>query len=208
MMDRRSFLKGLGITSVAGTFSIAGGLDGGAAVNAQAQAQLSHPLERLTDIHSLERLRLNPNKFNLVFVMTAQESYSNCGAVIGSIYMLSNEAFFREKVNAVVIMPRVADQSNTSDTANLARLQSLQGQGGSVVTGALDDVRNAVESLDGGFLEFDGNGKVSGHTQEAFFLSPSGRDMFRHRGDDYFTIEHYIHQMVAHCDRRRRDICL
>lgn len=185
-----------------------GGLNGGTAVNAQAQTRDSHPLERLTDIHSLERFQLSPNKFNLVFVMTAQESYSNCGAIIITMHVLSEEAFFRDRVNATVIMPRVADQSNISDTANLARLQGVQEKGVRVVTGALPDVQSAVESLNGGFLEFDGNGKVSGHTQEAFFLSPSGRDMFTHSGDDYFTIEHYIHQMVANCDRRRRDICL
>lgn len=185
-MNRRSLLAGLSGLAVAGL-----------APDFAHANQDRHPLERLKDIDTGLDFALESKRFNLVVVMTAQESYADCGSIFAGVHMIMNEPGLRESVRPVMIMPRVADQSaGASDLRNLARAQDMDI---TVLSGPLDDVKAALSALDGAFLEYDSSGKVNGHTQNAYFLTPSSKLLLTHPAADNITLTPLVGQIVGRC---------
>lgn len=188
-MNRRGFLTGLSglvATSLTSGFASAGHDTG-------------HPMQRLLNINTGQNFSFEDEKFNLVIVMTAQESYPDCGSTFIGMHMIMNEARMRGSIRPVMIMPRVADQTaGNADTGNLSRALSSE-HPYHILSGSLDDINAAIGSLNGAFLELDAQGKVNGHTQDAFFLTPSGTQLLRHSASDYFNLTPLVDQITDRC---------
>lgn len=187
-MNRRVFLSGISATALLPQFTAAQEVQGN-----------SHPFEFLRDISTGENFRFDEERYNLVIVMTAQESYSDCGGAFIGVHQIMTELNARDTIHPIMIMPRVADQSyGQSDLRNIARAQRSE-YPITILSGDLTDIQAAIATLNGAFLEIDPQGKVSGHTQDAYFLTPSGNQLLSHRADDYFTFVPLIDRIIGRC---------
>jgi hypothetical protein len=197
-MKRRALLtglSGLAATSLIPSFAMA--------------EEGVHPMERLLNIETGRNFQFDESKFNLVIVMTAQKSYEDCGAMLIGMIMIMRESELRNKIRPIVIMPRVADQtSGGADKTNLNSAYDSECPF-EILSGSLADVKNAVSGLDGAYLEYNAHGKVNGHTQNAFFLAPSGNMLLTHPAADNFTLVPLIGNIIDRCDGwfPNQDLC-
>lgn len=186
MMDRRRFLAGLG----AACFAPAAAADSGAG---------AHPFARLDNPDTGGRFVPRPGIFTLAIFMTAQKIYEDCGSAFGGIYQTLAYLQHPGLVRPVLVMPRLSDQQNPHSMDNLARAKSGEIDF-TILTGALPDVLAAAERVDGAFFEQDANGKVSGHTLDGFFLTPSGKTILRHNAADNITLTNTIDHAMGQCN--------
>lgn len=183
-MNRRQFLSTLG----------AGFL---AAVTPAYAKDSPHPLARLTDINTGTNFRPSPDKFSLVIFMTAQQNYPSCGGAFIGLSQVIDMSEQGERIQPILVMPRISDQSIPSDHRNLARATSYD-VGFTILTGELNDVIASARDV-GAYFELDAQGKVNGHTLDAYFLTPSGKKLFRHLAEDNFTMTPLTNRLLSRC---------
>ena len=184
-MNRRSFLSGIAASSFLPSL-----------VLAQSSA---HPFARLINPDTGHLYEPQAGKFTLAMFMSAQESYPSCGGAFIGVHQALAYMRRPDKVQPVIVMPKISDQSNTNDYRNLQRAKSSEVDF-TILTGDLGDVLAAADMVDGAFFERDNNGKVSGHTLDAFFLTPSGRMIFHHRAEDNFTLTPLVDRAIQVCE--------
>ncbi|MAE50490.1 MAG: hypothetical protein CMH27_01630 [Micavibrio sp.] len=164
-----------------------------------ASENVGHPFAALINPDTGRRFEPQGGKFVLALFMSAQESYPNCGASFIGMYQTLSDSEWADHIEPVLIMPKISDQSNPKDIRNLQRAKSFPTPY-TILTGDLADIVRASRDV-GAFFEFDENGKVSGHTLDAFLLTPAGKMVFHHRADDNFKMVELVDKAVGHCKR-------
>lgn len=199
-ITRRGFLSGIG----AAVFAASLPMD-------KAQAASVHPLGHLDDITTLNKFEPRAGAFGLVLFMTAQELYPGCGGAFvgaGSVLQYRQSAGIAD-IQPILVIPKVSDQPDPQDLRNLDR--ALAGEPRyTVLTGALPDIVRAASNVGQAFYEIDkASGKVTGHTLDAFFLTPSGNRLFSHRAEDSIVYTETVDKMLSNCTLPRNEmLCL
>jgi len=171
-------------------------------------ARDAHPFAGLINPDTGRVYAPQAGKFTLAMFMTAQESYPGCGGAFLGIQQTLAVSPWRDQIAPVLVMPKISDQTNGSDIRNLRRAKSYDPPY-TILTGALPDVVRASEAVEGAFFELNAQGKVNGHTLDAFLLTPAGNMIFHHRADDYFTLVDLLDRAMRGCRRSLfRPACL
>lgn len=150
-MDRRTFLSSAFAASVI-PFS----------------AQAAPDLERLRDYDSGQSFQINKASLVVLF-MTAQQMYTSCGELF-----LYGDAEVREirggerNIEKIMIMPPLQSQLYPSETRNIG---SAKASGFKVLTADLPTVLGISRALAGRDVFAVENGKITGHSQKAFFYN-------------------------------------
>jgi hypothetical protein len=179
-MNRRQFITGL-----PAAFLIAG--------QEAVAAPSAHPLSRLKDIATGENYKPDPKTFDLVLCMTAQKNKPRCGSAFLSAESVSEG----RPIQPILVLPKISDQSSPEDISNLTRAMSSKA-GFKILTGDISDIRAAARKI-GGFFS-PAQGKISDHSEEAFFLSPSGGLLFKTSYDDNITMMMVADQIIQKCE--------
>ncbi|MFP4314507.1 MAG: hypothetical protein ACLFR0_09325 [Alphaproteobacteria bacterium] len=192
-MNRREFFS----SALAACFSAA-----------NLRAEEAHPFSGLIDINTGQNFRAQNGVFNLTLFMTAQQYYDSCGGSFIGVRQVVFETNAHDRIQPLLIMPRVTDQIDPSDLRNLARAQDSDA-GFKILTGDLESVMSATNAVDGAFFNLNGQGKVSDHTLNAFLMTPSGNMLINHLADDYFTYINLVERVMQQCKlRHNRHLCL
>jgi hypothetical protein len=185
MMDRRNFLGGIAAVSVFNPVS--------------AMAQDSDPLGRLADIRTKQRYVTNPQKFDFVIFMTAQEQERDCGGAFTGTQGLMDLSSVSDQIQPVLVMPRLSLQPDPDAKENLVRAtRTYANLNFKILTGDIDDMR-AVSSAYGNIFEFQGQ-KITGHTLDAILMKKGRSDeLVRHAASDYLTYSHLVQKIAENC---------
>lgn len=202
-ITRRGFLGAFGAASAACLFPEAAygheGHDHGA---------LSHSLGGLSDIATGAAFQPRAGAYGMVIFMTAQELYANCGGAFVGVASVMTYRQSTADIQPILVIPKVSDQQDPQDMRNLHRALGAD-PAFTILTGELPDVMQAAGNIHGAFYELDAQGKVSGHTLEAFFLTPSGKLLFHHPAEDSITYTGLVDRMVDSCALdSNRALCL
>lgn len=163
------------------------------------ESEERHPFASLINPDTGRGYEPQSGKFALALFMSAQESYPSCGGAFIGIYQTLAYSQWSNYIEPVLVMPKISDQSNKDDIRNLRRAKSFD-TAYTILTGDLPDVLRASESV-GAFFELNSQGKVNGHTLDAFLLTPSGNMIFHHRADDHFTMVEMVDKAIGKCQR-------
>lgn len=186
-MNRRSFLTALAASAFMrpslGTAQEAG-----------------HPFAALVNPDTGRNYEPQEGKFALALFMSAQESYPDCGGAFIGVHQTLAFSRWSSYIEPVLVMPKISDQSNPSDINNLRRAKSAATPY-TILTGPLPDVLLASEKVQGAYFKLNAAGRISGHTLDAFLLTPRGNMIFHHRADDHFTMVDLVDRAIGHCQR-------
>ncbi len=156
-----------------------------------------HPFESLIDIETGQYFKPNSEKFSLVIFMTAQQSYPSCGGAFLGVRQVIMDMGVNNNIEPILIMPRIGDQQDPHDHRNLAQAKSYD-VNFRILTGSLLDIKNASAGV-GAFFKINAADKVYGHTLDAYFLTPSGKKLFQHPAEDYFTFSPLVEKIIGKC---------
>ena len=200
-MERRAFLLGMG-GLIAGQFLLSGA--GGAYAQGGNNNQQSpdHPFSGLVDMKTGQPYCPSSDKFSLALFMTQQQSYPSCGGAFIGVYQGITLLNAGNQIEPVIIMPRATEQSDPDDRRNLSRAEQM---GFKILTGDLEEIQRAAKQL-GTAFETNDKGQVSGHSLDAFFLTPSGQKLFQHYAEDQFGMMSRIESFLERCVAERKQL--
>lgn len=153
MIDRRSFLGGVFAASV---------------LPATALAQEQNLLGQLREYDN--GAPFQPDKPSLaILFMTAQQMYASCGALFGDTTMeIAQIKGADRNIEKVMVMPPLEHQLVPDEDRNL---RSARAGGFTVLSADIETVLRVSEQLAGRPVFAYERGKITGHSQKAFFYN-------------------------------------
>lgn len=164
-----------------------------------AWAVSRHPLSMLTDIRTKSSYQTDPNTFDFVLFMTAQEQEADCGGAFVGMHQIMQNPVYRDAIQPVLVMPKLSLQPDPDAIANLTRATKSYGDlDFKILTGELLDLR-AISNYYGGVFDIE-DGKIVGHTLDGFLLKKeSGEQLVRHIASDYYTYDDLLGRIIEGC---------
>lgn len=199
-MNRREFIAGALSTTLATAISPI------STIGANAQTATAS-ITSLTDVETGRNFEPEEGKFNFVLFMTAAQHYPSCGGAFLTAMALVQELDAADEIQPILVMPNVRYQQNPSDTRNLSRATNSPVDF-KILTGEINDIVRVARGM-GAFYEFDANGRIAEHSQDAFFTTPSGNKLIQHRADDHISLMPLVGRILENCGKpRNAQLCM